>query len=136
MLSTARSDGDVIYKIEYGQTLWSLAIAYQTTIDQIRLWNNLGQETTIYEGQILLVQKGATPPPAATLTPRASSTPGGASAERRTTASATATVPPSTMSSGEDLTSRIPEIGIRVALILVLFALGGMIAGWVIQRRN
>ncbi len=62
VLSTARPDGDVIHKVGPGQSLWSIAIAYQTTIDQICIWNNLGSEKIIYEGQILLIQKGATQP--------------------------------------------------------------------------
>jgi LysM repeat protein len=135
-LSTARPDGDVIHKIQYGQSLWSIAIAYHTTIDQIRAWNNLGQDTTIYEGQVLLVQKSATQPPAATLTPRASSTPLSTAIERRATSSSTATVLPASMSTGEDIPSQSPAIGIRAGLILVLVASGGLIAVLLMQRRN
>jgi uncharacterized protein YkwD len=57
---TARPDGDVIHKVQYGQSLWGIAIAYNTTIDQICAWNNLGDDRVIYEGQILLVQKSHT----------------------------------------------------------------------------
>jgi LysM repeat protein len=135
-LSTARPDGDVIHKIQYGQSLWSIAIAYHTTIDQIRAWNNLGQDTTIYEGQVLLVQKSATQPPAATLTPQASSTPLSTAIERRATSSSTATVLPASMSPGENIPSQSPAIEIRVGLILVLVASGGLIAVLLMQRRN
>ena len=135
-LSTARPDGDVIHKIQYGQSLWSIAIAYQTTIDQIRAWNNLGQDTTIYEGQVLLVQKSATQPPAATLTPLAFSTPLSTANERRATSSSTATALPASMSSGEDIPSQSPSIGTRAGLILVLVASGGLIAVLLMQRRN
>ena len=135
-LSTARPDGDVIHKIQYGQSLWSIAIAYQTTIDQIRAWNNLGQDTTIYEGQVLLVQKSATQPPAATLTPRASSTPLSTAIERRATSSSTATVLPASMRTGEDIPSQSPSIGTRAGLILVLVASGGLIAVLLMQKRN
>jgi len=68
--NTARPDGDVFHKVQYGQTLWSIAVTYGTTIKQLRAWNNLGEETTIYEGQLLLVQKGATQPPPPTNTPQ------------------------------------------------------------------
>ena len=61
--STARPSGDVIHKVQYGQSLWSIAITYNTTINQIRAWNNLGKSIEIYDGQILLVQMGATQPP-------------------------------------------------------------------------
>jgi hypothetical protein len=69
--STARPDGDVFHKVQFGQTLWSIAVTYGVKINQIRAWNNLGEETTIYQGQVLLVQRAATqpPPPTATLPP-------------------------------------------------------------------
>jgi uncharacterized protein YkwD len=72
--STARPDGNVVHKVQYGQSLWSIAITYNTTIDQIRAWNNLGETTEIYNGQVLLVQMGATQPPPPTSTPRATTT--------------------------------------------------------------
>lgn len=69
ILSTARSDGDVRHKVQYGQTLWSIAIEYGTTIRSIQALNSLGEDSTVYQGQELLVLKGATQPPPATVTP-------------------------------------------------------------------
>jgi len=60
--STARPDGDVFHQVQYGQTLWSMAITYGTTIEQIRRLNNLGTSNIVYEQQMLLVKKGATQP--------------------------------------------------------------------------
>ena len=60
-MSTARPDGDVIHEVKYGQTLWSIAIQYGTTIEQIRRLNNLSGDTVV-PGWELLVQKGATQP--------------------------------------------------------------------------
>jgi LysM repeat protein len=60
-LSTARPDGDVIHEVKYGQTLWSIAIEYGTTIEQIKRLNNLTDDTVI-QGWKLLVKKGATQP--------------------------------------------------------------------------
>ncbi len=68
IVSTARPDGDVIHKVAYGQSLWSIAIAYNITINQIRAWNNLSETDSVYEGEILLVQKSATQPVDATVT--------------------------------------------------------------------
>ena len=68
IIGTARPDGDVIHKVAYGQSLWSIAIAYNTTIQQIRAWNNLAETDAVYEGEILLVQKSATQPVDATVT--------------------------------------------------------------------
>ena len=76
--STARADGDVIHQVQYGQSLWSIAITYGTTIEQIQRWNNLGASTIVYEQQLLLVQKGATQPvviPTQTATAIISATP-------------------------------------------------------------
>jgi hypothetical protein len=88
-MSTARPDGDVIHEVKYGQTLWSIAIQYSTTIEQIKRLNNLTSDI-IAPGWTLLIQKGATQPapptkPLATYelmeqdfrtpTPRLSSTP-------------------------------------------------------------
>jgi uncharacterized protein YkwD len=67
-MSTARSDGDVIHEVQYGQTLWSLAISYGTTIEQIKRLNNL-QADVIAPRQKLLILKGATQPAPSTTTP-------------------------------------------------------------------
>jgi len=73
-VGTARPDGDVIHEVKNGQSLWSIAIAYEVKIEQIKRLNNLSY-TNLYSGQMLLVQKGATQPvptstEIATLTPR------------------------------------------------------------------
>jgi len=58
-VSTARPDGDVLHKVAYGQTLWSIAIQYKTTIAELKRLNNLPDDT-IVPGWTLLIQKGAT----------------------------------------------------------------------------
>ncbi|HVN16767.1 MAG TPA: CAP domain-containing protein [Anaerolineales bacterium] len=60
--STPRSDGFVYHEVAYGQTLWSIAIAYGTTIKQIEELNGL-TSIDIYLGQKLLILKGPTPAP-------------------------------------------------------------------------
>ena len=67
--STARPDGDVFHKVQYGQTLWGIAIEYGTTIRNIQGLNNLGEDLVVFQGQELLVVKGATQPPPSTVTP-------------------------------------------------------------------
>lgn len=59
--STARPDGDVIHEVKYGQTLWSIAIDYGTTIEQIKRLNGLTSDIVV-PGWTLLVVKGATQP--------------------------------------------------------------------------
>ncbi len=65
-LSTARPDGDVVHEVRYGQTLWSIAIEYGTTIEQIKRLNSLTGDTVI-QGWKLLVKKGATQPAPSTV---------------------------------------------------------------------
>lgn len=62
VLNTPFPNGRVYHEVRYGQTLWSIAIAYNTTIKQIQGLNNLGEDTTLYEGQTLLVRTDATQP--------------------------------------------------------------------------
>jgi uncharacterized protein YkwD len=61
MIATAFADGNVYHDVEYGQTLWSIAIAYGTTIKQIQQLNGL-IDTTVQPGQHLLVMQHATQP--------------------------------------------------------------------------
>lgn len=66
-VNTPDISGMVYHEVAYGQTLWSIAIAYNTKIDAIKQLNNLG-DTEIYVGQKLLVMKNATPAPSLTPT--------------------------------------------------------------------
>jgi hypothetical protein len=59
-LSTPNSGGLVIHEVRYGQTLWSIAIAYKTTIQQIRTLNDL-PSTDIYSDQKLLIRRESAP---------------------------------------------------------------------------
>lgn len=61
VLVTALADGDIYHEVQYGQTLWSIAIAYGTTIKQIQQLNGL-TDTTVQTGQRLLVMQHATQP--------------------------------------------------------------------------
>jgi spore germination protein YaaH len=60
-LATAFPDGNVYHDVKYGQALWSIAIAYGTTIKQIQQLNGL-TDTTVQTGQHLLVVQHATQP--------------------------------------------------------------------------
>jgi len=61
VLATALTDGNVYHDVQYGQALWSIAIAYGTTIKQIQQLNGL-TDTTVRPGQHLLVVQHATHP--------------------------------------------------------------------------
>ena len=60
-LNTALPDGRVYHEVKYGQTLWSIAISYGTTIKKLQQLNRLS-DTTVRTGQKLIVMEGATQP--------------------------------------------------------------------------
>jgi uncharacterized protein YkwD len=71
-INTAQPNGDVIHVVEYGQTLWAIAVQYGTKIKELQALNNLGDSVVVQQGQKLLVKRGATQPaplPSATSTP-------------------------------------------------------------------
>lgn len=139
--STARPDGNVTHKVQYGQSLWSIAVTYNTTIDQIRAWNNLGESTEIYEGQILLVQRGATQPPPPTMTPKITATAFIPATPTATLTFPTATgQPTSTLSieNSNDEKNAAPagtgtRSGIIVFIVLLLVVLG-LFGSWASTR--
>jgi len=123
--STPDSQGRVYHEVQYGQTLWSIAIAYGTKIDLIRRLNNL-PSTDIYPGQKLLILQVDTPtpvPPTVTplpLTATPFTTPTSVSAP-----TATATNPPPSPSS-----SSRQYNGLTVVLIASLAFLAGGLFTW------
>lgn len=131
--STARPSGDVIHKVQYGQSLWSIAITYNTTIDQIRAWNNLGESIEIYDGQVLLVQRGATQPPPPTTTPAASPTAFRITTPTGSGPSPTGTIRPVATEAGKKQNEPpgASSPGLWAGLIVFLALVGGMIGTWV-----
>jgi uncharacterized protein YkwD/LysM repeat protein len=130
-LATARPDGDVIHVVGYGQSLWSIAMAYGTRIDEIRRLNNI-TDLTIYTGQKLLVLKGATqppPPPAETVavtpSPRPtrgpSTTPVSMAIALENTSSTNQNLPVSQENSQSFLTTMV------FGLLILAVVLGGLI---------
>jgi LysM repeat protein len=137
--STARPDGNVIHKVQYGQSLWSIAVTYNTTIDQIRAWNNLGDSIEIYDGQVLLVQMKATQPPPPTSTPQASPTSFFMTATPTATGnSPTITVQPSDTKSDEngEVSSSGTPPGLWAGIIVVLALVAGAFGTWVSTTRS
>ncbi len=131
-ISTALPNGDVIHTVQYGQSLWSIAIAYGTTIKSIQALNNLGENLIIYEGQRLLVLKAATQP--ASQTP--ASPPYTETVAPTSTPSSTPTpLQPSPTTAPDSQTSTpgpISSQSLVVVLIVVAFVGAGM-AVWFIR---
>lgn len=61
-ISAAQPNGDVYHVVEYGQSLWAIAIEYNAKIKDIQALNNLGDSAVIQIGEKLLVKRGATQP--------------------------------------------------------------------------
>ncbi len=136
-LSTARPDGNVYHKVQYGQSLWSIAIGYGTTIKNIQALNNLGEDSTVYQGQELLVVTGATP--AATLLPEATAT-----LVATITLAPTSTLASSTSTPVQEVTSTATEEStettgstnssrILVVILIIAAMVGAGMAVWLIR---
>lgn len=55
--SIPRADGSIVHVVGYGQTLWSIALVYGVTTDDIRRLNNIADDSTaIYVDQVLLIR--------------------------------------------------------------------------------
>jgi LysM repeat protein len=136
--STAHPSGDVIHNVQYGQSLWSIAITYNTTIDQIRAWNNLGDSIEIYDGQVLLVQMGATQPPPPTNTPPASPTPFYDSTPTGLVSLLTPTAQPVSLDQNveENEPQRASRPGLWAVIILIVAVVGAGIGTWVTTTRT
>ncbi len=69
---TARPDNALVHTVNPGETLWSIAKAYSTTIDNLKSINGLTEDApTIYAGQTLYIRL----PDPATATPTITNTP-------------------------------------------------------------
>ena len=54
-IATSDSEGKVFHEVQAGQSFWSIAIAYQITIHDLEVWNNLSRETPLKAGQRLFI---------------------------------------------------------------------------------
>ena len=70
IVSTPKPDGSISHVVQAGQALWSIAIAYGVTVEQLRLLNNFAPNTNnIYVGETLVIRIASTPLPSPTVTP-------------------------------------------------------------------
>lgn len=137
--STARPDGDVLHKVQYGQTLWSIAIEYGTTIKNIQALNNLGEDLVIFQGQELVVGKGATQPAPASPTP-APPTQADPTLTPPAAASPTFSMPtiafpptPTLESMGDETTSNPASSRMLVVILIIAALIGAGMAVWLIR---
>lgn len=57
-IATPDSTGVIYHIVENGQSLWSIATAYEVTVEDIAAWNNIVDTTSLSLGQKLLIPKG------------------------------------------------------------------------------
>jgi LysM repeat protein len=75
-IATPDAEGKVFHVVQAGQSYWSIAIAYQITIQDLETWNNITRDTPLQSGQRLFIPgkntKGyATPTPVGMIVPAA-----------------------------------------------------------------
>ncbi|MCJ7625506.1 MAG: LysM peptidoglycan-binding domain-containing protein [Anaerolineaceae bacterium] len=69
LTATPQEDGAVIHEVQAGQTLWEIALSYDTTVAELAAFNGLDVENPIiYIGQTLYIRLPNTPTATATIT--------------------------------------------------------------------
>lgn len=75
-IATPDAEGKIYHVVQAGQSYWSIAIAYQITIRDLEVWNNLSRDTPLKAGQRLFIpgentEGYATPTPFGMIVPAA-----------------------------------------------------------------
>jgi len=68
LVSTPEADGSIRHVVQAGQAVWSIAITYGTTVEQLQALNDLSPNVVIYTGETLLIRPANTPTPSPTFT--------------------------------------------------------------------
>jgi LysM repeat protein len=116
------SDGSVVHRVEAGQTLWNIAIAYNIGTEDLVKQNGLDiNNPLIYQGQELIIQPAYTPTPTPTETGTATPVPT-ATATRRPTRTPRLTTPtpvPDTLSEQlNEVTGSSRGMAIGITLVI------------------
>jgi len=74
-IATPDAEGKVFHEVQAGQSFWSIAIAYQITIHDLEVWNNLSRTIPLRAGQRLFIPNEntegyATPTPFGMIVPQ------------------------------------------------------------------
>jgi LysM repeat protein len=59
-IATPDIDGRIYHTVQAGQSFWSIAIAYQITIRDLEVWNNLSSNNGLFMGQELFIPSSGT----------------------------------------------------------------------------
>ncbi|HCR70410.1 MAG TPA: hypothetical protein DIW23_03110 [Anaerolineae bacterium] len=74
-IASPDAEGKVFHEVQMGQSLWAIAIAYQITIHDIEVWNNISRDDPLQAGQKLFIPNEntvgfATPTPYGMIVPQ------------------------------------------------------------------
>jgi LysM repeat protein len=74
-IATPDAEGKIFHEVKAGQSFWSIAIAYQITIHDLEVWNNLSRNIPLRAGQRLFIPGKdtigyATPTPVGMIVPQ------------------------------------------------------------------
>lgn len=59
-IATPDAEGRIYHEVAFGQSFWSIAIAYRITIHDLEVWNNLSREFPLQVGQRLFIPSSST----------------------------------------------------------------------------
>lgn len=105
--STPNAEGEVIHVVQNGQTLWNIADAYDVSIEDIRLLNNIAMDSTVINiGQELLIMRVTVQPTVA----EEVITPSPIEVTERPSATATSGMPETEVISAFVIETATPEI--------------------------
>jgi LysM repeat protein len=54
-IATPDAEGKIYHVVQAGQSFWSIAVAYQITIQDLEIWNNLTRDIPLQSGQRLFI---------------------------------------------------------------------------------
>jgi uncharacterized protein YkwD len=123
VVSTPNARAELIHEVKAGQTLWQIAISYNTTIDEIKRLNDLVDDT-VYPGTKLLIKTNVSVAPSDATTVPAAVSP--------ITPPITPLVVPTSTTARMNKPLAVPSHNIigSVIAILVVALLGGGIFVW------
>jgi len=138
IVNTAQPDGNVYHTLQNGQTLWSVAIEYGTTIKQIQNLNGLGDDLLVWQGQKLLIKQGATQPapPTLPLTEPATATPLALSTPTNLPTASPTALPATPTQTAEAPAAAVPISSLLIGILIVAALVGGGVAVWLIREPN
>ncbi len=129
IVSTPLESGEVYHVVQLKEALWSIALAYNTTVEQIKLLNGLASDE-IFEGQKLLIERPVTDTPTPTAVVTATFGIPTSTVTQPATPSVTPTVtpqpvPPATRQNG----------GLIVGAIVLIALLAAGIGSWLGRKK-